>query len=215
MTHQETTAPPFASQHPGSAPVTKAAGSGVARDPAQLVAAIRAGRPGSEEELARRFCKIARPVLRNLTFEVELQEDVFQDAFVSVLTKVRIGALKEPSRLDPYISRTVKFCFIDAVRKRKRYRNLCTVLEHEELDTPPNPERLLLQCELVRSVRSCVDQLHTPRDRTLLQLLFLEERDKCDVAAELKLSSRHFDRVKFRSLQRLQRQVGEMSLAVE
>jgi len=55
------------------------------------------------------------------------------------------------------------------------------------------------------STRQMLSELSTDRDRQLLQLYYLEEREKAEICQQLALSPAHFDRVLYRAKQRFRK----------
>lgn len=62
-------------------------------------------------------------------------------------------------------------------------------------------------------VRAALDAMPVPRDREILTLRYLEERDRNSICLELGISAAHFDRVLYRARRRLREKLAEAGVA--
>lgn len=173
----------------------------------ELVRALAAGDALAEKRLVSRYNKIAVRLLNRLTANRALRDDLYQEAFMAILIRLRNNALRDPAKLSGYISRTIRFTFYQHVRDQARAPVGCESLESIAADTGPTPERLLHVTQLQMAIRDSIGHLRQARDRELLCSLYLDEEDKLAIATRLALTPRHFDRVSFRGRCRLAQQM--------
>ncbi|MEM7083151.1 MAG: sigma-70 family RNA polymerase sigma factor [Pseudomonadota bacterium] len=163
---------------------------------ATMVAAIERGDTAAEKWLAERFERVLRPRLYAMTIDKERQADLFQEAFLCVLLRLREGRLKDPRKLDGYISRTALFLLYADIRRTSR---LSLMADSDELGERaailPDAMEQIEQTELRHSLQDAVGKLRMTRDRQLLSLAGFDERPKTQVCAVLELSNAHYDRV--------------------
>lgn len=101
-----------------------------------------------------------------------------------VVTNIRKqGGLDHPERLGAYVNGICNNVLLETYRSQKRHGQA----EEDPPDQPdwrPNPESEFVNSERRRLVRSVLDELQ-PKDRHLLQAVFIEERDKAAVCKDL------------------------------
>ena len=172
----------------------------VARD---LVERIRAGDSRAENELVLRYSRGVLFLLRRMTRDPTLADDLHQDTFQVVLQRLRGAGIDDPARVSGFIRATARNLFIGEVRKRER-RRTDRVGEHsgDVADPTPGPLTRVLRDEEASLVRRVISELGTERDRQLLFRFYVAEHDKSLICAELGLTSLHFNRVLHRARQR-------------
>jgi RNA polymerase sigma-70 factor (ECF subfamily) len=140
----------------------------------------------TEQHFAAYFGELIRLKLRSRVSAAAL-EDVRQETFVRVLTLVRANKIREPERLGALVNSVCNNVLLEHYRAGgKTTSSLDEVPEHcfasQEMSSSGAETR-----EAQALVRKILGDL-PERDRHLLQMVLLEERDKDAVCAELGLS---------------------------
>jgi len=164
-----------------------------------LVAAIRAGDPAAEAALIARYSEGVHFFLRRRNGAVDHNQDMHQDIFIIVLTKIREGKVSRPEQLAGYIQRVARNVAIADYRKRARARE-----DEVGEDLPAgssSPQTALERRQAGVLVKQVLDELGV-RDRLLLYRFYLGEEDKERIMSDLGLSSLHFNRVLYRARRR-------------
>jgi len=180
---------------------------------AELVLRIRAGDRRAEGELVERFSRGLRLMLRQLTQDPSLAEDVFQETFRLVVEKARGGEIHQPEKLAGFLRSLARNLLIADRRKAVRYTGLGEGEEAVDRLRPPEPEpqldRVLRQEEALH-VRALLAELRFDRDRELLLRFYLSDDSKQAICADLAIDPERFNRVLFRARERL-RELWERS----
>lgn len=171
--------------------------------PAQLATAISRGDKRAEAVLYQRYYRQTLFVLGRKTADPELAKDLCQEAFCITIERLRSQPLTDPDKLSAFLHSTALNLYIGELRKADRRKTFNDqALLDGVADTTQNQYRALLRERSGEAVRRLIDALDNSRDRALLYLYYIEEKDKTQVCAELGLSHRHFDKVLFRAKQR-------------
>ncbi len=170
----------------------------------ELARRIGSGDAAAEGELVERYSKGVLFLLRRMTRDRALADDLHQETFRVVLERLRGASLEEPGKLPAFVLRTARNLFLAGYRKRVRRG------EHHDLAPPesvpdPAPGQLeeVLRAERRAQVRQVIEELPTERDRLILLRYYAADQDKERICADLNLSAQHFHRVLFRARQRL------------
>jgi len=170
-----------------------------------LVARIRGGQPGSEEELIQRFSRGITFLLRRVTRDPATAEDLHQETFRLAIEKIRNGEVRDPEKLPGYITSLARnLATEDARRGIRRGQWHDQDPERAEQASDPEPGQLsaLLRKEHAAIVRRVIGELEQDRDRQLLFRYYIAEEDKEQICRDLALDQVHFNRVLFRARQR-------------
>lgn len=148
---------------------------------------LQRGDVHTERHFAAYFGELIRLKMRSRLSSAEAIEDVRQETFVRVLTMVRADEIREPERLGALVNSVCNNVLLEHYRaKRRTAASIDEVPEESFVAAEPTgtgAESREAQL-LVRKILSDLPE----RDRRLLQLVLLEERDKDAVCAELGLS---------------------------
>lgn len=170
-----------------------------------LVRRIVSGDPAAESELVQRFSRATSFLLRRLTRDDSMAEDLYQETFRLVIEKVRGGELREAERLPGFVSSMARNLFLGSTRRdvRRRQRHEDDP-EAAESAPDPAPGQLagLLARERAATVRRVLAELKNERDREILTRFYIADQDKEAICRDLQLSDLHFNRVLFRARQR-------------
>jgi RNA polymerase sigma-70 factor (ECF subfamily) len=169
-----------------------------------LVHRIVSGDPAAEVELVQRFSRATSFLLRRLTRDDAMAEDLYQETFRLVIEKVRGGELREAERLPGFVSSLARNLFLGSVRRDVRRRQRHEEPEAAETAPDPAPGQLagLLAKERAATVRQVLAELKNERDREILTRYYIADQDKEAICRDLQLSDLHFNRVLFRARQR-------------
>jgi RNA polymerase sigma-70 factor (ECF subfamily) len=171
---------------------------------ADLVHRIVSGDPAAEVELVQRFSRATSFLLRRLTRDDAMAEDLYQETFRLVIEKVRGGELREAERLPGFVSSLARNLFLGSVRRDVRRRQRHEEPEAAETAPDPAPGQLagLLARERAATVRRVLAELKNERDREILTRFYIADQDKEAICRDIQLSDLHFNRVLFRARQR-------------
>lgn len=164
---------------------------------------IAAGDPKAEAELVETFSRGVTFLLRRLTGDRELSDDLHQETFRLVLEKVRQGEVREPARLSGFIRSTARNLTIAEYRRaERRLRAFNTAPLEGRPATGPNQLDEVLRAEDRQRVRRLLGELSTERDRQVLYRFHMAQESKERICASLGLTSRQFNVVLHRARQR-------------
>lgn len=169
-----------------------------------LVQRILSGDPEAETELVQRFSRALTFLLRRLTRDEAMAEDLYQETFRLVIEKVRRGELREAERLPGFVSSMARNLFLGSARRGGRRQKWQGDPEATETAPDPAPGQLqkLLAQERAAMVRQVLAELKNDRDREILSRYYIADQDKDVICRDLDLSDLHFNRVLFRARQR-------------
>jgi RNA polymerase sigma-70 factor (ECF subfamily) len=176
---------------------------------AALVERIRAGDRQAEGELVARFSRGLLLMLRHLTRNPTLADDLHQETLALVLEKVRRGEVREPERLSGFIRSTARNLFIADRRKEARYRPLedgddegDPPRQLADRQAPAGPDQVVVEQE-ARQVRRLLGELRFERDRQLLIRFYLADASKEEICSQLEIEPARFNQVLHRARERL------------
>ena len=161
-------------------------GATLAPDP--LVLAIAAGSAEAERCFVARYGRGVRTlVVRACRPGDPIVDDIVQDVLLTVLGRLRAGALNDPNALPAYLQATIAHATRAEYRKRGQRGDS---VEVEQLENLPGSEA------------GPAERLHQ-RHLAVLRGFYLEDRDRDDLCAELGIDEPHFRRVLHRARERL------------
>lgn len=146
---------------------------------------LRAGDPETAEHFAIYFGRVLSRNLRCRCRRPELIEDIRQETLRRVLEIIRKTELNSPSRLEAFVSsvcNNVLFEYWRSAKKHSAEEPKC-----ELVGSQPNPEQAFTNREAVTRLRQGLSTLPA-RDREVLRLAFLEERDNSELSTRLQVS---------------------------
>ncbi len=164
---------------------------------------IASGDRSAESELVSQYGGGLMIMLRQRTGDHQLASDLYQEAFIIVIRRLRRANLDEPEKLAAFLHATAKNVLIGDARKDARRKTFAdSDIVAAAPDGRPGPSDQVNQSEEAEIVRELIDEMRSERDKALLLRFYLDEEDKSDICAALSLSSIHFDRVLFRARRR-------------
>src|SRR5712692_2376901 len=146
---------------------------------------LAAGDPGVENHFIDYFGALLLIKLRTRLRSAETMKDVMQETFLRVLQSLREGGLLHPDRLGAFVNSVCNNVLLETFREQEKHGQMP--------EDPPDPaddnvdlENDLVTRERQQLVGHVLDELD-PKDRDLLRMLFLEERDKADICRRMKV----------------------------
>lgn len=159
-----------------------------------MVAEIEAGNPQAEDRFCRQFRPLVQFVLRQMTDDLSLADDITKDALLLVLLRIRDKKIEHPERISSYVAQTARYSLIGWFRRKANQHG--STLDVSELESSEvGLEDALIAGEQRSLVRNMISQLKVPRDQEILARRYLLEEDKLSLCEHLGLPDEHFDRV--------------------
>jgi RNA polymerase sigma-70 factor (ECF subfamily) len=152
---------------------------------ASYVSKLRAGDPPTEQHFIAYFSELMLLKLRPRLHMPEQIEDVKQETFSRTLSLIRSeGGLRHAERLGPLVNSICNNVLMEQYRISSRAEALEDEAAERLVETMPDALSKVISDDTRDLVRHVLEGL-TERDRSLLRAIFLEERDKDEVCAEL------------------------------
>jgi RNA polymerase sigma-70 factor (ECF subfamily) len=151
---------------------------------AGYVESLCAGDPQAQEHFVGYFTELLHLKLRTRLQSTQAIEDVRQETFARVLSVVRKeGGLREPERLGAFVNTVCNHVLFEHYRSTGRSESL-DVEGRPELPAKGADALEIVAAEQIKDkVREILLELE-PRDRSLLQAVFIDERDRDQVCRE-------------------------------
>ena len=170
---------------------------------AHYIQALRDGVPEISEHFALYFGELLSLKLRKQVRSPEMAEDAKQETLLRVLECVRRQrGLRDPERLGAFVLGVCNRVLLETWRQAGRYREIENSPEPADLRT--GPEETAADDETKRRVDESLARL-PKRDRELIRLVYLEERDRCDVSRQLHVGQAYMRVLLQRALIRFKR----------
>lgn len=145
---------------------------------------LRAGEAETERHFVAYFSELLGIKLRSRLGAPHLVDEVRQETFLRVLRAVRSpGGVRQPERIGAFVNSVCNNVLLEVYRARGRDRQSDDEMP-SLVDSSRDPEAQVITEERQVTVRQILDRL-SARDRRLLHAVFLEERDKDEVCAQL------------------------------
>lgn len=139
----------------------------------------------TERDFVTYFGELLRVKLRSRLRSRRLVEDACQETLLRVFRTLRSGEeLRHPERLGAYVYAVCGNVLREVYRSEQRHPQASDSGVWKLEDDAPAVEDRLLIAERRAAVRRVIDEL-PERDRRLMRALFVEDRDKDEVCAEL------------------------------
>ncbi len=152
---------------------------------ASYVSKLRDGDPPTEQHFVAYFGELMGLKLRPRLRMPEQIEDVKQETFSRTLSLIRSeGGLRHAERLGPLVNSICNNVLMEQYRASGRAEALEDGVAERLVETTADALSQVITDDTRELVRRVLNGL-TERDRSLLRAVFLEERDKDEVCAEL------------------------------
>lgn len=177
-----------------------------------LAARIYKGDRTAEELLFQHLQHPILNMLRTRCRDPQLAEDLMQDTFGVLLTRLREKPLNESNSLGRFVHKTAVNIWIGHLRKEERRK---TSPDNELIENTPSEDdeqgRQLEQVQQANAVRMLLNDLKNARDREILFRSFVLDHDKIEICEALELSKENFDRVIYRAKRRFRQILEDQS----
>jgi RNA polymerase sigma-70 factor (ECF subfamily) len=145
------------------------------------------GDPSVEEHFTAYFGRLLCLKLRGRVRSAQLAEDMKQETFLRVLQQIRSqGGIDHPERLGGFVNSVCNNVMLEFFRSEGRHPQL-PENSPDPADHTVDLEGALVDDERKRMVRSVLAEL-SGKDRTILRMVFLEEVDKSEVCATMRVN---------------------------
>jgi RNA polymerase sigma-70 factor (ECF subfamily) len=152
---------------------------------ASYVSRLRAGDAPTEQHFVTYFSELILLKLRPRLRRPEQIEDVKQETFSRALSLIRSeGGLRHAERLGPLVNSICNNVLMEQYRVSGRVESLEDQTAEWFIETRPDALSMVISSDTRERIRRVLDSLNE-KDRSLLRAVFLEERDKDEVCAEL------------------------------
>lgn len=149
---------------------------------------VRAGDPATNRHFLDYFGELLRIKLRSRLRSPEAIEDVRQETFARFFNLLRSeSGIHHPERLGPLINSICNNVLFEYRRSESRADPMDDELADRMMSQGPDALNMAISQETRENVRQVLKTLNA-RDRRVLQGIFLEERDKDELCAELGVS---------------------------
>lgn len=168
---------------------------------ADYIEALCAGDRGVQEHFVGYFTELIRLKVRSRLSSRQAQDDVRQETFVRVLTTLRKqNGLRQPERLGAFVNTVCNNVLFEHYRSTSRQDSL-DADDQPELPAPgAGVDDVVAKRQLKEEVSRILNTL-SARDRSLLQAVFIEERDREDVCREMGVDGEYLRVLLFRARQ--------------
>lgn len=139
---------------------------------------LASGDAAVENHFSSYFGELLFLKLRTKIRSPQLIEDILQETLLRVLRIVRKGGVEHPERFGPFVYGVCNNVMMEMVRGEIRHQ--WPACEFELADDRVDLERPLVTLQRRRQVDSVLAEL-PERDRELLRIFFLEERDRSEI----------------------------------
>ncbi|HOK45384.1 MAG TPA: sigma-70 family RNA polymerase sigma factor [Bryobacteraceae bacterium] len=154
---------------------------------AEYLKRLREGDAETESHFSRNFGKILRLKLLNGVRSWQMLQDVMQETLLRVLLAVRSEGITQPASLGAFVCATSNHVLWEYRRMEEKYGGITADEVPEPADERMELERGLITEERKKLVESVLAEL-SPKERTALRKLFLEEKSKAEVCQEMQVS---------------------------
>ena len=145
---------------------------------------LRAGDPRTQEHFVAYFSELIQLKVRARLRTVQAMEDVKQETFARVLTKLRTpNGIRSPERLGSFVNSICNNVLLEQYRENHRTISIENDSDQDFPDHNTDVEREVADRQMEQKVREILDEM-PERDRRILRAIFLEERDKDEVCRE-------------------------------
>jgi RNA polymerase sigma-70 factor (ECF subfamily) len=168
---------------------------------ATYIEGLCAGDLPTQEHFVGYFTELLHLKLRSRLQSPHAMEDVRQETFTRVLTTLRRDkGLRQPERLGAFVNTTCNNVLFEHYRASGRSQSLDADDQPELPATGADVVDMVAARQLSAKVREILADL-SPRDRALLQAVFIDERDRDEVCREMGVDQEYLRVLLFRAKQ--------------
>jgi RNA polymerase sigma-70 factor (ECF subfamily) len=164
---------------------------------------LASGDAAVEHHFSSYFGDLLLMKLRTRIRSQQLIEDIRQETLLRVLRIVLNAGVEHPERFGPFVCGVCNNVMMELVRGEMRHEGLAS--EFEPADDRVDLEKPLVTQQRRQQVDSILEEL-PERDRELLRMFLLEERDKSEICQRFKVREDylrvllHRAKLRFRSM---------------
>jgi RNA polymerase sigma-70 factor (ECF subfamily) len=164
---------------------------------------LASGDAAVEHHFSSYFGDLLLMKLRTRIRSQQLIEDIRQETLLRVLRIVLNAGVEHPERFGPFVCGVCNNVMMELVRGEMRHEGLAS--EFEPADDRVDLEKPLVTQQRRQQVDSILEEL-PERDRELLRMFLLEERDKSEICKRFKVREDylrvllHRAKLRFRSM---------------
>lgn len=168
----------------------------------RLVERIISGDARAEGEMVERYHRALLVMLKQRSKDPFLADDIAQDTWQKIISKVRDGELRDHTKLGAFIMQVGRNLLTMDYRRRANKEQYSDPAELDIEDKDSNPDRQLSADQTSNCVRQLLGEMNTERDRDILLRFYLQQETKDSICSLYELTDLHFNRVLFRARQR-------------
>lgn len=131
-------------------------------------------------------------------------EDIVQDTFILVITKLQQGKINQTHTIMAYLRTTAINIGFEYLRKDKKFTS---AMDQELLEVIEDSKNDILSAiiwdDKIKYVKQVLSELKIQRDKDILIKFYFQDQGKPSICQQLDLSVDHFDRVLYRAKERL------------
>jgi len=158
---------------------------------------LAAGDPATELHFSRYFSELILIKLRARQCTRQAIDDIRQETFLRVLQAIRKKGIRDPERIGAFVNSVCNNVVLEFGRSGSRI----TYMEDgapEMADERADSERELVTREQQEQVRKVLSEM-SPKNRSLLSAVFLEERSSEDVCRQFGVDQNYLRVLLFRA----------------
>jgi len=172
--------------------------------PIAIVERIKSGDRSAESQLVNFYSDKLMFILQRKFSDKELCRDAHQEAFAVIIQKIRAGQVREPAKLAGFMRSTAINLALMAIRKNKNMIAMSHSPIIENISySGHSAYQDIAESELADILKGLINELAIERDRRILISFYITQLDKMQICQQLDLSPDHFDKIIYRSKQRL------------
>ena len=176
----------------------------------EYVRKLTQGDPEVSRHFTDYFSELLQIKLRFRLRSPQLAEDARQETFLRVFSTLRKGGIEQPDRLGAFVNSVCNNVIFEQLRSHTRASQM-----PENHPDPPDPrfsaESHRVTEERKSNVRKVIDSL-PERDRQVLKMVFLEEKDREEVCSIMKIESEYLRVLLHRAKSRLKTEMTKVRL---
>jgi len=176
----------------------------------EYVDQLRERDPETEQHFIDYFSDLLFLKLRRIMQTRQSVEDLKQETFYRVFRVLRADGLRNPERIGAFVNTVCNNVIAEYWRASSRFTSLPDPVPDRPSCHGRASENELINEERTRAIRLILDELPV-RDREILRMLFLEERNKDDVCRTWSINRDYLRVLVHRAKDRFRQKLPEIS----
>lgn len=163
----------------------------------ELVERIKQGDTQAEFQLVDHYERGVMMILRRRCNDEHLCQDVSQETWLLVISKIRAGELRDSRRLNGFVTQIARNQLTMALRNRQRQMlsGDGDELQTDLVDQNADPESAAQNADLGNAVAETLNNMKQPRDRELIVRFYYYGDSKEELCERFDLASASFDSI--------------------